>query len=361
MSLNFETAEKLFKQDRINDLSTTAEGMRFLKVRSFSRSEYLEAFAKDIKLDLPDKKKLYFKTIYESSATIKQIDDFIKRVFSAERSVRSAEEDSLIAELYKIDSFGWSGSDQGGLEKPIVDNFVKKIRTYDGLKNAIENQIFLNLQTYVYSSWYNHWTSIVIEDLLKEHDRVLPAIGLIKKIDFFVDNVPFDLKVTYLPEGYISDYRSEHGLGNETTKIRALSRNLGLKVKDSSNVDLKGPALWQQLEDHPSAEAKNLLKDLRGIRQDILVQVTKSPEILAKWLYENQGERRFDSSNRLFVVLVDSGRYFDSWKLKRAKPLIKESVNNYLNKKNVPAGFELDFNWESEVYSVRTDVIFVVK
>jgi hypothetical protein len=219
----------------------------------------------------------------------------------------------------------------------------------------------MNLQTYVYSSWYNHWTSIVIEDLLKEHDRVLPAIGLIKKIDFFVDNIPFDLKVTYLPEGCISDYRSAHGLGNEATKIRGLSRSLGLKVKDSSNSDLKGAALWQQLEDHPSSEAQNMLKEMRGIRQDILNEVTHSPEILAKWLYENQGERRFDSSNRLFVVLVDSNRYFDSWKLKRAKPLIKESVNKYLNKKNAPAGFELDFDWEGEVYSVRTDVIFVVK
>lgn len=361
MSLNFETAEKLFKQDKINELSNTSDGMRFLKIRSFSRSEYLEAFASEIDLQLPDKKKQYFKTIYESAATMKQIDDFIKKVFSAERSVRSAEEDSLIAELYKIDSFGWSGSDQGGLEKPIVDNFVKKIRTYDGLKNAIENQIFLNLQTYVYSSWYNHWTSIVIEDLLKEHDRVLPAIGLIKKIDFFVDNIPFDLKVTYLPEGYVSEYRSEHNLGNETTKIRALSRSLGLKVKDSANVDLKGAALWQQLEDHPSKEAKDLLKEMRSVRETILSEVISNPGILAKWLYENQGERRFDSSNRLFVVLVDRNRYFDSWKLKRAKPLIKESVNNYLSKKNVPAGFNLDFNWESESYSVRTDVIFVVK
>lgn len=361
MSLNFETAEKLFKQDKINELSNSPAGMRFLKIRSFSRSEYLEAFANEINLELPDKKKQYFKTIYESEATIKQIDDFIKKVFSAERSVRSAEEDSLIAELYKIDSFGWSGSDQGGLEKPIVDNFVKKIRTYEGLKNAIENQIFLNLQTYVYSSWYNHWTSIVIEDLLKEHDRVLPAIGLIKKIDFFVDNIPFDLKVTYLPEGYVSEYRSENSLGNETTKIRALSRSLGLKIKDAGNVDLKGAALWQQLEDHPSAEAKDLIKEMRNVRETILDQVVSYPEILAKWLYENQGERRFDSSNRLFVVLVDKSKYFDSWKLKRAKPLIKESVNNYLSKKNAPAGFDLDFDWEGEIYSVRTDVIFVVK
>ena len=56
-------------------------------------------------------------------------------------------------------------------------------------------------------SWYNHWTSIIIEDIFKDHANVLPAVGLVKKIDFFVRDVPFDLKVTYLPEGYLKEKR----------------------------------------------------------------------------------------------------------------------------------------------------------
>jgi len=31
----------------------------------------------------------------------------------------------------------------------------------------------------------------------------------------------------------------------------------------------------------------------------------KNPAELIKWLYEEQGERRFDAANRFFLILVD--------------------------------------------------------
>ena len=58
-------------------------------------------------------------------------------------------------------------------------------------------------------------TTIGLEDIFKEHANVIPAIGQIKKIDFFVNDKPFDLKVTYLPEGYIKEYRKLNGLRAE--------------------------------------------------------------------------------------------------------------------------------------------------
>jgi len=33
---------------------------------------------------------------------------------------------------------------------------------------------------------YIHWTSIMIEESSKDHANVLPAVGLVKKIDFFI-------------------------------------------------------------------------------------------------------------------------------------------------------------------------------
>ncbi len=82
---------------------------------------------------------------------------------------------------------------------------------------------------------------------------------------------------------------------------------------------------------------------------------------VAQFFYENQGVRRFDASNRLFLVLVDKTNFFESWKLKRARPLIVQYVNNYLEKVNTDVGFQLDFNWEGETYSTEADVIFVIK
>ena len=92
------------------------------------------------------------------------------------------------------------------------------------LAEKIDNELQNSMRGYVLCSWYNHWTSIIIEDVFRDHPNVLPAIGQVKKIDFFVRNVPFDLKVTYLPEGFIKDKRRQDGLRPELTLLRQGAR-----------------------------------------------------------------------------------------------------------------------------------------
>jgi hypothetical protein len=72
------------------------------------------------------------------------------------------------------------------------------------------------------------------------------------------------------------------------------------------------------------------------------------------------GGRRFDASNRLFLVLVDKRNYFESWKLKRVKPLLEAQITAHLNNiGNVP-GQEVDFTWEDgNTYTVRADLVMV--
>ncbi|MFM6785038.1 MAG: hypothetical protein ACKPKU_28635, partial [Dolichospermum sp.] len=55
----------------------------------------------------------------------------------------------------------------------------------------------------------------------------------------------------------------------------------------------------------------------------IINETLQQPPELLRWLYENQGSQRFDTSNRLFLVLVDSNFLEDSWKLKRDFSLLK--------------------------------------
>jgi hypothetical protein len=45
----------------------------------------------------------------------------------------------------------------------------------------------------------------------------------------------------------------------------------------------------------------------------------QNPLELMKWLYEEQGLRRFDAANRFFIILIDSNNLEESWKLKRNK------------------------------------------
>ena len=81
-----------------------------------------------------------------------------------------------------------------------------------------------SMRGYVLCSWYNHWTSIIIEDIFRDHPTVLPAAGEVKKIDFFVNDVPFDLKVTHLPEGYILESRRADGLKRELTLLKQFAK-----------------------------------------------------------------------------------------------------------------------------------------
>ncbi|MCH2047146.1 MAG: hypothetical protein MK289_01140 [Trichodesmium sp. ALOHA_ZT_67] len=41
--------------------------------------------------------------------------------------------------------------------------------------------------------------SILIEDIFKDHTRVLFTVRKIKQFDFFIDGIPFDFKMTYFP------------------------------------------------------------------------------------------------------------------------------------------------------------------
>ena len=148
------------------------------------------------------------------------------------RASRCAREPELVSELYRVQTFDWGGLHQNSLEKTIVDNYVKKITNYELLTEKIENELQNSMRGYVLCSWFNHWTSIVIEDVFRDHPNVLPAIGQVKKIDFFVYNVPFDLKVTYLPEGFVKDMRRQAGLRPELTLLRqgARARDIHLTV-----------------------------------------------------------------------------------------------------------------------------------
>lgn len=360
--LNFNTAVNLYKNDKIRELAETGDGMRFLKLRSLSRKKYLEYLINKFKLQVGNlKSREWLQFIYGSAIQSEDIDDVIQDLFEKERKIRRDNEQQLINELYKIQSFDWGGLHQNSLETTIVNRYVKQITSYEFLHKEIEGNLHNSLRAYVLASWYNHWSSIVIEDIFKEHTNVIPAIGQIKKIDFFVNNKPFDLKVTYLPEGYIKAYRRSHGFRPELTLMKGLARQLNIGFDKTASESVLIPDLWRKLDDSPQSSARELISELQKYRETLLDDCIADPRSLIKWLYENQGTRRFDASNRLFLVLVDKIDFFNSWKLKRARSLISEHVTNYLAGTNQDTDFQLDFLWEDKTYSTEADVIFVIK
>lgn len=360
--MEFNDALSNFKNNHIRQLSLSDDGMRFLKLRSLSRKNQMEHLIEKADFDFGNiKSKDWLKRLYESSLTEQMIDEAIQELYEIEREKRRNNENDLVNELYKVQSFEWGGLHRNSLEKTIVDNYVKKIKSYDILNSVIENELHNSMRAYVLASWYNHWTSIIIEDIFKDHENVIPAVGLIKKVDFFTKSKPFDLKVTYLPEGYIKDKRKESELRPELTLMKRLARNLNIAFDKEAPDSFLIPDLWRKLEDHPDSKTDKLLSELQECRECILDDCIENPDHLVLWLYENQGVRRFDASNRLFLVLVNKGNFFESWKLKRAKPLIEGVVNDYLDKVGDNPGFELKFDWEGDTYITESDAIFVLK
>lgn len=361
MSYTFNTANKAFKADEIAELASDDQGLRFLKLRSLSRSEYLRDLATSCGVDIaatPARQLL--QTLYDSTVlTDSLIDAAINGIYERERSIRRGNEAQLLSELYRLQAFDWGGLHQNSLEKTIVDNYVKQIQAYDDLCDSIENKLYPSMRSYVLCSWYNHWTSIIIEDVFKDHERVLPAVGLIKKVDFFIDGIPFDLKVTYLPEGFIKEKRRDGGLRPELTLLKQFCRAKRIHFTTDLPEARLLEDLWCKVADHPSAEGGRLIRDLKSFRDALIDEVTADSSILIRWLYENQGVRRFDSSNRLFLILVKKSNYFDSWKLKRARDLLVDTIHGALDDFECSDGDKLDFTWEGEVYSTTSKAIII--
>lgn len=359
MPYTFQAADKAFKNDKIRELALDEQGLRFLKLKSLSRKEHLNRLIQNHHLTIQaGTLAARLKAVFESRVTDKQINSTIRAIYDEERRQRAKNEPGLITELYKMQSFDWGGLHQGNLERTIVNNYVKKIRSYDELQARIDDELFHSMKSYVICSWYNTWTSIITEDIFRNHPAVLPSVGRIKKVDFFIRGVPFDLKVTHLPEDYIKDQRKEAGQEAELSILRGFCRTHNIHFESTLPAARLLEDLWVKTADNPSSEARTLIKNLKTRRLAILDNAKQNPENLIRWLYENQDVRRFDASNRFFLVLVDCDNFFESWKLKRAKPLLVEKIHKHLNNAR-HAGHSLSFEWEGTRHSVTSDVIFV--
>lgn len=360
--LSFQDAYDLYRDDEIQTLFEKQEGSRFLKLKAMSRKSHLKGLCDKLDISHEGKKqKEMFRLLYDQEVEISKIDKFINDIHESRIENWDDREKELINELYKVESFGWGGLRGSGLERNIVNNYIKEISSYEKLIEKIENEIFESTRQYTITSWYNHWSTIVIEEIFHRHKRIVPAVGRIKKIDFFFDNVPFDLKVTYLPEGYISDRRSDMNEGREITILKNTADELDLPYDaDLSNSVIKQD-IWKKLDDHPSDVAQDTISNLSDIRDDILRNAVKDPNRLIKWLYENQGYRRFDSSNRLFLILVDASDYFGSWKLKRANSLLKGEIKSTLDKYGDDPGRSISFERNDNEYTCISDAIIVTK
>jgi hypothetical protein len=238
------------------------------------------------------------KELLDRQINISDVDHFINdeygKILEEKESNRPKEQ--IISELHKVDRFEW-GVVQGQLDGKIQRDYVRKFWRYDQVLREVENHLYESVRDYVICTWYNHWSSVILEDLISIHSRVVPTLKNVKGIDLFFDGQPFDLKVTYVPRDY----------NNDVTDLQ------------------------------------------------------RDPKTLAVWLYENQGAQRFGSDNRFFVVLHDVENPQDSWKIKRDIDFVGEKINRFLDNENVSEEDQIAFTFGRQTYTAITKVLLIFK
>jgi len=227
------------------------------------------------------------------------IDKFIKDKHTEKAAERKLliSDDELKNELMKVRTFSW-GVVQGQLEQKVQSEYVRKIVRYEDLLENVRAKLHNDITNYVICTWYNHWTTVLIEDHISQHPKVIPTIKNIKGVDIFFDGQPFDLKVTY-PKEYISKY---------------------------------------------------------GIDK-----VLNSPQDLAIWMYEHQGAQRFGADNRLFVIVLDKNDPEKSWELKRDFDLVYKRIDNFFDREVISKDDEIVFTYNKRTYTSVAKVLLITK
>jgi hypothetical protein len=282
-------------------------------------------------------------------------------------TLKKLDVDGLVNELYKLKYFDWGGDYQNSLDKYLVSRYVKANKSFNWLNSKLDREIAQAVRGYVFCSWYNHWTSVLIEHLFKSHKLVIPTVGQIKNVDFFILDIPFDLKVTYLPVNFIEKQRKIAGMPPELTFLKQRARQIGIyfQTKDKN--------LYYQLTEKMKDKADSLslltLKELKDFRCNLINKVKENPRLLAQNLYEEQGEMRFGAENRIFLVLVDKSDFDNSWKLKRNIELLKPKIEEYIDSFKLRNLEELKLSFYKKgnpqqfptQYEVLTDVLVIEK
>jgi len=366
---DFNYWKKLHESEQLEEFSRDPIGLLWLKTKSIVRKELIAEFLTINKISLAETGlskqfvELFELLCRDEVNSHKILNDYIKK--ENENQAGNLGTDQLVSELYKLKTFEWGGDYQNSLDKYLVSHYVKIHKSYDTLISKFETEIHIAVQGYVLNSWYNHWSSILIEHIFKSHPTVLPTVGQIKSVDFFIDDVPFDLKVTYLPAEYIKHKRKEKGYPVELTFLKRKATEANIIFDKRAKPADTFYEIVEKMRDRNDDFCNGVLSTLKNEKLEILKEVQANPKMLATWLYENQGEMRFGSENRLFLVLVDTDDFNSSWKLKRNLDLLKPTIISYLDnfktKKIEDLKVNFGFKGRPQSFTALTDVIFVVK
>ena len=253
-----------------NDLllfSSNEYGILWLKIKSILRKDIIKDFLIRNSITLQTTK---LEDNFEELYTILSL-DVIKSIDMIDEYCILKFNDNLIdiknieKELYKMKFFEWGGDYSNSLDKYFVTKYVKttNIIPYNVISNNIEKDIQNSVLGYIVSSWYNYWSSVLIENIFKKQNFVVPAIGNIKNVDFFIKDIPFDLKVTIFTKGYMEKMRKDSNLKSEISTLKNIAKKFNISYDNNDDKNLQYEIL-ERLKLIKNKEAKLELENFQN-------------------------------------------------------------------------------------------------
>ena len=276
----------------------------FIKLKSLKK-ENLKSFCHEYDINFSSNMTETISTILEhfdsGKISTEDINLFIRKLYvsvrDSEIKITGATHQEIIKELNKVDEHIW-GMVQGDVDSHIQSNYVRKFYRYDDVVSAIRANLYKSIESYAISSWFNHWSTVFLEDLINENKNVIPMIKKVKGVDIIWNEQPVDIKVTNLPkEWFKSGYDIDYAINN--------------------------------------------------------------PKMVCKYMYELQGAQRFGDDNRLFVIIYDKSKPEESWKIKRDYNLIKSKINDFFDQKTELDA--INFKYGNKQYLAHSKVMFILK
>ena len=207
--------------------------------------------------------------------------------------------EAIVKELDKVDSHVW-GMVQGKADAFIQSRYVRKFFRFDDLVLALNESLYTSMEAYTLCTWYNHWSTVFLEDLICQRDSIVPIIKKVKGVDVIWNEQPVDIKATNLPKEWFRD---------------------GHTIDDA----------------------------------------IKDPVKACEYLYTYQGAERFGSDNRLFVIVYDRANPSESWKIKRDYARIKKAVDGFFAQ-DVPLDpIHFTYGEKNTPHLAHAKMMFIVK
>lgn len=358
----FEKWDHEFRNQNLNAFNGNFYGLLWLKVRAICRSKQLRQFIEENKIDLTATKVSeqnieLFDILKKRSDAMSILDTFLQCLNHEWYIAKGVDIEQLKEDLYKIQYYAWGGDQNNSLDRYFISRYVKVISNYHELQNR-QTEIGVNAWNYVQNSWFNNWTSFVIESLFKRNQRVISAVGEIKSVDFFIDDYPLDLKVTFFPSQFMEEKLKEIFGKSSISWLKYKCKKEGIYCDKNSSVTQQFYILSEKIKD---AKITGILNELEDARRQVIEEAQRNPVELMKWLYENQGEMRFGAENRIYLILADIKDLSQSWKMKRAFSIIEPKVNQYIANFSSTSLKTIKFEFKKNVYTALSDILFIVK